>query len=55
MMNSKQELTQLEVKLMQLEHEQAEKEKVAKKLAERNKAQADLLLRTIKMQLSRTC
>lgn len=55
MVNSKQELTQLEVKLMQLEHEQQLKQQQATKLAERNKAQADMILRTIKMQLARTC
>lgn len=55
MMNNKEELTMLEVKLLQLEHEECKKREQAKKLAERNKAQADLILRTIKMQLARTC
>lgn len=55
MVNNQQELTLLQLKLLQLEDEEVAKKKLQQKLAERNKAQADLILRTIKMQLSRTC
>lgn len=58
MVNNQKELLLLQVKLLQLEHEQevaaAIAEEKKRKLAQKNKEQADLLLRTIKMQLART-
>lgn len=54
MVNSKTELLQLQVRLLMAEEDKQRLEAQKEKLAKANKAKADFLLRTIKMQLSRT-